>query len=176
MDANTLTHPWSGLIETVAADLTEAVYPVALRQGTVASWVDLELEIWKALSEELRRIGPGLFLTWPAQGGRPAEPERPRPMLERLVSYFRLDENGKPTSRRFLSYKIIAGPGPDDDLGVASIVTLALSNPSDRCDSCQHFHTVEKGGAAAAMAAAIRYLDASLAGQHLQKVESDVRS
>jgi hypothetical protein len=170
MNTNTLTHSWSGLIETVAADLTRVVYPVALRQGTVASWVDLELGIWKALSEELRRIGEGLFSTWPA------ELESTRPMLERLVSYFGLDENGNPTSRRFLSYKIVAGPGPDDDSGVASIVTLALSNPSDRCDSCQHFHTVEKGGAAAAMAAAIRYLDVSHAGQHLQKVESDLRS
>jgi hypothetical protein len=96
-------------------------------------------------------------------------------MLERLVSYFGLDEYGKPTSRRFFFYKIIAGPGPDAHSGVASIITLALSNPSDRCNSCQRFHTIERGGAVAAMAAAIRYLDAYHTGDRLQKVESDIR-
>jgi hypothetical protein len=96
-------------------------------------------------------------------------------MLERLVTYFGLDEHDKPTSRRFLSYKVVAGPGAGDDAGAASIITLALSDPSDRCDSCQHFHTVERGGAAAAMAAALRYLDAFHRGRHLHKVESALR-
>jgi hypothetical protein len=170
MDNNRLTHGWSAVIEAVAAELTEAVYPVALRYGTVGSWLDLKLEIWKVLSEELRRTGRG------AQGDGPsADPERTGPMLERLVTYFGLDENNQPTFRRFLSYKIIAGPGPTEDSGVASIVTLALSNPADRCDSCQHFHTAAKGGPVAAMASAIRYLDDYHAGEHLQKVESDVR-
>jgi hypothetical protein len=44
-------------IETVAARLTEAVYPVALRYATVDSWVDLELELWKVLTETLQRMG-----------------------------------------------------------------------------------------------------------------------
>ena len=44
-------------IETVAARLTEAVYPVALRHATVDSWADLELELWKALTETLQRMG-----------------------------------------------------------------------------------------------------------------------
>ena len=47
--------------ETVAARLTEAVYPVALRYATVDSWVDLELEIWKVLTETLQRMGTDCF-------------------------------------------------------------------------------------------------------------------
>jgi hypothetical protein len=48
-------------IETVAARLTEAVYPVALRYATVDSWVDLELELWKVLTETLQRMGSDCF-------------------------------------------------------------------------------------------------------------------
>ncbi len=48
-------------IETVAARLTEAVYPVALRHATVDSWVDLELELWKVLTETLQRMGTDCF-------------------------------------------------------------------------------------------------------------------
>jgi hypothetical protein len=114
--------------------------------------------------------------TWGTEmNGVAPQSEPGKPLLERLVTYFGLDENNKPSLGRFLSYEIIAGPGPDEDSGFASIITLALSDSSDRCDSCQHVHSVEKGGAAAAMAAAIRYLDAYHDGQHLQKVESDVR-
>ena len=47
--------------ETVAARLTEAVYPVALRHATVDSWVDLELELWKVLTETLQRMGTDCF-------------------------------------------------------------------------------------------------------------------
>jgi len=180
MDANTAIHPWGGLIETVIAELTEAAYAVALRRGATDSWVDLELELWKALSETFqRRVSEGLFRA-PGESksqrdGTLAELEGHKPMLERLVNYFGLDEDGVPTSRRFLSYKIIAGPGPREDSGLASIVTLSLSDQNDRCDYCQKFHTVEKGGAAAAMAAAVRYLDAHHGGDRLRKVESDVR-
>jgi hypothetical protein len=177
MDTNTAMHAWSGLIETIAADLTEAVYRVALRHATAASPADLESKIRKALGEELRRIGDGLLSSHGAPAnGRPAGPPRTRPMLERLVSYFGLNEHNKPTSRGFMAYKIIAGPGPVEDSGVATIITLALSNPSDRCDSCRHIHTVETGGTAAAMAAATRYLDGYHLGQHLQKIESDLRA
>src|SRR5262245_57714053 len=52
-------HPMS--IETVAARLTEAVYPVALRYATVGSWVDLELELWNVLTETLQRMGTDGF-------------------------------------------------------------------------------------------------------------------
>ena len=178
MDVITATHPWGRLIETVAAELTEAAYTVALRRGAVISWVDLELDLWKTLTETLQRLGQGLFRS--PRGSKtpqdlwPAGQEAAKPMLERLVTYFGLDENGEPTSRRFLSYKIIAGPGPSEESGLASIITLSLSNQSDRCDYCQKFHTVENGGAVAAMAAAVSYLDAYHGGDRLRKVESDV--
>ena len=48
-------------IETVAARLTEAVYRVALRHATVVCWVDLELELWKVLTETLQRMGTDCF-------------------------------------------------------------------------------------------------------------------
>jgi hypothetical protein len=172
-------HPWDGLVEIIAAELTETVYSVVLRHGPVDSWVDLKLELWKVLSDTLQQIGQGLSRALRGaktqRDGRPVEPEQVKPVLQRLVTYYGLDEDGEPTSRRFLSYKIVAGPGPSEDSGLASIVTLALSNPGEGCESCQKFHTVEKGGAAAVMAAAIRYLDAYHEGNRLQKVESDIR-
>jgi hypothetical protein len=179
MDVNIATHAWRGLVETVAAELTEAAYPVVLRHGRVDSWIDLELELWKVLSETLQRVGQGWLRAPPGsksqRDGRSAGAECAKPTLERVVTYFGLDEEGEPTSRRFASYKVIAGPGPSEDSGLASIITLGLSNPSDACEYCQKFHTVEKGGAAAAMTAAIRYLDAYHGGDRLRKVESDVR-
>jgi hypothetical protein len=179
VDVNIATHAWRGLIETVAAELAGAAYPVVLRHGTVDSWVDLELELWKVLSETLQRIGQGWFQapggSKTQRDGRSAGAERTRPVLERVVTYFGLDEEDEPTSRRFASYKIVAGPGPTDDSGLASIVTLALSNLREGCENCQRFHTVEEGGAVAAMAVASRYLDAYHGGNRLRKVESDVR-
>ncbi len=40
-------------LENLAALLTEAVYPVALRHEDGASWVDLELAVWSAITETL---------------------------------------------------------------------------------------------------------------------------
>jgi hypothetical protein len=39
--------------ENLAAILSEAVYPVALRHGDGTSWVDLELALWNVLTETL---------------------------------------------------------------------------------------------------------------------------
>jgi hypothetical protein len=51
-------------LEQFAATLAAAVYPVALRQRTGESWLDLEINLWTALADtaqqwgrELRRIG-----------------------------------------------------------------------------------------------------------------------
>jgi hypothetical protein len=39
-------------LESFVAELTEAAYPVALRHGVRrGSWVDLELELWRALEQ-----------------------------------------------------------------------------------------------------------------------------
>jgi hypothetical protein len=41
-------------LENFAAELTAAAYSVALRRGVGARWLDLELELWKALNEAVR--------------------------------------------------------------------------------------------------------------------------
>jgi hypothetical protein len=40
--------------ECLAAELTEAAYPVVSRHGVKGSSVDLELDLWKALTEKLQ--------------------------------------------------------------------------------------------------------------------------
>jgi hypothetical protein len=42
-------------LENLAAELTSAVYPLALRRGSKDSWVNLELGLWRALSETLTK-------------------------------------------------------------------------------------------------------------------------
>jgi hypothetical protein len=44
-------------LENVAAELTSAVYAVMLRRGVEGSWLDLELSLWSALSEAVRKAG-----------------------------------------------------------------------------------------------------------------------
>jgi hypothetical protein len=41
--------------ETFAAELTEAVFPVALRFGGGDLWIDLELDLWNRLSETVKK-------------------------------------------------------------------------------------------------------------------------
>jgi hypothetical protein len=96
-------------------------------------------------------------------------------MLECLVSYFGIDENDKPTYGRYFCYQLVAGPGPADGAGVAVVTTLAVHDEAERCTSCQKFHAVEAGGAEAAIAAAVRYLDSYHEQDHVLKVQSDIR-
>lgn len=42
-------------LECLAAKLTEAAFPVALRHGVQGSWLDLELELWKTVSETVNK-------------------------------------------------------------------------------------------------------------------------
>jgi hypothetical protein len=95
--------------------------------------------------------------------------------LDCLVSYFGLDENERPSYRRYFCYHIVAGPGPTADAGVASITTLAIHDENERCTYCQNFHTVERGGPPAAIAKAIRYLDAYHGNDRLRRVQSESR-
>jgi hypothetical protein len=44
-------------LDNFAAELTTAVYPVALRHGISGLWVDLELDLWKALVETIMQRG-----------------------------------------------------------------------------------------------------------------------
>jgi hypothetical protein len=43
------------MAESLAAELTGAVYRIALRHGAGAAWVDLELDLWRALTEAIKK-------------------------------------------------------------------------------------------------------------------------
>jgi hypothetical protein len=45
------------LLENFAAELTRAAYSVALRHGLEDKWLDLELELWEALKETVKKRG-----------------------------------------------------------------------------------------------------------------------
>jgi hypothetical protein len=45
------------LLDTFAAELTRAAYHVALRYGTAGSWLDLELDHWRARADTVKRWG-----------------------------------------------------------------------------------------------------------------------
>lgn len=96
-------------------------------------------------------------------------------ILDCLVSYFGLDENEQLDLRRYYCYQIVGGPGPTAESGVAVVTTLAVYDGSQRCDFCQNFYTVETGGAAAAIARAVGYLDNIHLVKHVRKVQSDLR-
>jgi len=58
MNANARTAgEWDHFLETFAAELTSAAYPVVLRHGRGSSWVDLELDLWKVLAETVQKWG-----------------------------------------------------------------------------------------------------------------------
>jgi hypothetical protein len=42
-------------LENFAAELTNAVYPLVLRRGPKDSWVKVELGLWRALAETVKR-------------------------------------------------------------------------------------------------------------------------
>jgi hypothetical protein len=48
------------LLEAFAADLTLAAYRVALRTRTEGTWLDLELDLWKALADAVKTWGEGI--------------------------------------------------------------------------------------------------------------------
>src|SRR5262245_19593792 len=96
-------------------------------------------------------------------------------ILDCLVSYFGLDEDERPSFRRYFCYHIVAGPGPTAGAGVASVTTLAVHDESERCTYCRKVHTVEAGGPAAALAEAVRYLDTYHEQDRLRKVQSEIR-
>src|SRR5262249_11927091 len=96
-------------------------------------------------------------------------------IMDCLVNYFSVNTGEDGVPRRYFSYHIVAGPGPTLDSGVASIVTLAVFQPGERCNYCEMFHAVREGGPAAAIVKAIRYLDAYHEEDRLQKVETALR-
>jgi hypothetical protein len=45
------------LLENFAAELTSTAYAVALRHGLEDKWLDLQLELWEALKETVKKCG-----------------------------------------------------------------------------------------------------------------------
>jgi hypothetical protein len=45
------------LLDTFTADLTRAAYDVALRHGAAGTWLDLDLDLWQALANTVKRWG-----------------------------------------------------------------------------------------------------------------------
>jgi hypothetical protein len=42
-------------LENFAAEVTSAVYAVVLRHGVDDKWLDLEMELWEALKEAVKK-------------------------------------------------------------------------------------------------------------------------
>jgi len=97
-------------------------------------------------------------------------------MLDCLVSYFSEDANDEGMPRRYLSYHVVACPGPSPEGGVASITPLAAYDENAVCDTCERVFAVKAGGAAAAIQEALVYMDAYHEGDRLRKVQSEIRS
>ena len=55
MNLNEKTANVDAFLEDYAAELTNAAYPVFLRFRNSGSWLDLELNLWKALAETFRQ-------------------------------------------------------------------------------------------------------------------------
>ena len=51
-------------VENLAAELTCAIYPIALRHGTEGSWIKVELGLWRALAETVKKWAR----EWPPAG------------------------------------------------------------------------------------------------------------
>ena len=47
--------PADPFVESLAADLTDVAYRVALRHGVGAKWLELQLDLWGALTEALEK-------------------------------------------------------------------------------------------------------------------------
>ena len=96
-------------------------------------------------------------------------------MLDCLVTYFSEDTNAEGMPHRYLSYHLVAGPGPNPEGGVASITPLAAYDENVICETCERVFAVKTGGPAAAMEEALVYVDAYHEGDRLRKVQSELR-
>ena len=45
------------VLDDFAAELTRAAYHVALRHGAADMWLDLELDLWRALTDAVKQWG-----------------------------------------------------------------------------------------------------------------------
>ena len=75
---------------TLAAELTAAVYSVALRHGTGESWLDLELGLWKAVTDKNNYFSKEVF-RGVVRNGKVSAAERPKLYEERMKRMPELD-------------------------------------------------------------------------------------
>jgi hypothetical protein len=90
-----------------------------------------------------------------------------------LVSYVGFCEDDRPEIERRFSYRVEARRGPTAESGVASITRLGADETWGR-SALKAVHTAETGGPAAAIAAAVRYLDSCRDAEHLRKIQSTI--
>ena len=68
MNGNLRTPPdRDALLETFAAELTLAAYRVALWHGTGGAWLELQLDLWRVLTEMVKKWER----EWPRAAGQP---------------------------------------------------------------------------------------------------------
>ncbi len=96
-------------------------------------------------------------------------------MLECHVSYFSEDASAEGMPRRYLSYLILAGPGPNPERGVASITPLAAYDENTICDTCERVFAVNTGGVDAAMQEALVYMAAYHESDRMRNVQTEIR-
>ena len=96
-------------------------------------------------------------------------------MLDCLLNYFSGDTNEEGMPRKYVCYHIVGGPGITEIGGLAAITVLA-ANHAGVWESCERFHAVKVGGPAAALAKALRYLDAFHDDSYMRKVQTETRS
>ena len=96
-------------------------------------------------------------------------------ILECFVNFFSDDTNDEGMPRRYLSYHVVAGPGPSPESGVAGITPLAAYYEVEICAACERVFAVKIGGAAAAIEEAFVYMDGYHEGESLHKIQSEIR-
>ena len=52
-------------LENLAAELTEAAFPVALRHGVEKEWLELELELWEVMTRTVKKWERRALLSHP---------------------------------------------------------------------------------------------------------------
>lgn len=95
-------------------------------------------------------------------------------MLDCLVSYYSATAHCDGMPLQYVCYKVVSGPGPTAEGGVAVITLLGAKNPRDS-NLYHHLHAVQVGGPEAALQAALKYLDATQQKDDLARVQTEVR-
>jgi hypothetical protein len=53
-DNERVVREWDRALERLAAEVTASAYAIAQRHGSGSYWIDLELELWEALTRTVR--------------------------------------------------------------------------------------------------------------------------